>query len=207
MLESLLLGADIHHAWHGAVLIVGGRDEQQVDELVKSMEKATRPALDPDVEVVGYELAELSDDEVTRLTEALEDAEIPYGFDSDGDLEVAVSDEDRVDSLFDALASEAAQETFGPGLEGVEPHEVISKLFLASDRLARNPRDRRGLKDLNRFGDDIHQLSLPFGFDGKVWRALLQKVGALQEVVAEHHTAEEVASTAAETRAALHQFV
>ena len=207
MLESLLLGAEIHHAWHGAVLIVGERDEAEVDELVAGVERAARPPLDPEAETVGYELGELSDDEVAFLTEVLEEAEVDYGFDADGDLEVYASDEERVDSLMDKLVEEGKAGAFGPGLEGVDPHEVISHLFLASDRLARNPRDRKGIKELKRFGADVFQLSLPFGFEAKVWRSLLDQVGHLQNAVESDANSEEISAAADAARVVLHKFV
>lgn len=206
MLESLLLGAKIPHAWHGAVLIVGERDESKVDELVAGVDRAARPALEPSAETVGYELGEMSDDEVTRLTEVLEEAEVTYGFDVDGDLEVYAADEERVDALMDKLAEEVVAETFGPGLEGVDPHAVVSRLFLASDRLARNPRDRKGLRDLKRFGEDVLKLALPFGFEAKVWRSLLDQVSDLREV-AQDGAPSEISSAAASARDVLHRFV
>ena len=207
MLESLLLGAKIHHAWHGAVLIVGERDEAKVDELVAGVERAAHPPLDPEAETVGYELGELSDDEVSFLTEALEEAEVDYGFDAEGDLEVYATDEERVDSLMDKLVEAGKAEAFGPGLEGVDPHKVISHLFLASDRLARNPRDRKGTKELKRFGADVFRLSLPFGFEAKVWRSLLDQVGELREAVEGDASPEEISAAADAARVVLHKFV
>ncbi len=210
MMESLLLGAGLPHAWQGAVLVVREADEQRVDEFVDAVVRAAAPALADDVPRVAYELADFDDDYVTRLTAALDGAGIAYGFDLDGDLEVAAADEARVDGLFDKLAggSDGADSSeFGPGLDGADAHDVLSRLFVASDRLQRNPRDRKGNRNLSRGVDEIRRLALPFGFEARTWRAVLNQVAALDEIVHSDATQDEIAAAATTTRDILHHFV
>ena len=117
MMESLLLGAGLPHAWQGAVLIVREADEEQVDEFVTAIDLAAAPVLPDDAPRVAYELQGLDDAYMSRLTDALDAAGIAYGFDDDGDLEVAAVDEARVDGLFDRLADGddgAGTAEFGP---------------------------------------------------------------------------------------------
>ncbi|MCE2524754.1 MAG: hypothetical protein J4F99_02055 [Acidimicrobiia bacterium] len=210
MMESLLLGVGLPHAWHGAVLVVREADEQQVDEFVDAVQRAATPALAADAPRVAYELEGFDDDYVTRLTAALDGAGIAYGFDNDGDLEVAAADEARVDGLFDKLAGgpEGADSVeFGPGLDGVDAHDVLSRLFVASDRLQRNPRDRKGNRNLARGSEEIGQLALPFGFEPRTWRAVLDQVQTLTDIVGSDATPDEIAGVAGATRDVLHHFV
>ena len=210
MMESLLLGAGLPHAWQGAVLVVREADEQKVDEFVDAMQRAAAPALPEDAPRVAYEITGFDDDYVGRLTGALDAAGIAYGFDEDGDLQVAAADEARVDGLFDKLAEgdggDGATE-FGPGLDGVDAHEVLSRLFMASDRLQRNPRDRKGNRNLARGSEEIAQLALPFGFEARTWRAVLNQVEALVDIAGSDATAEEIETVATTTRDVLHHFV
>ena len=210
MMESLLLGAGLPHAWQGAVLIVREADEEQVDEFVTAIDLAAAPVLPDDAPRVAYELEGLDDAYMSRLTDALDAAGIVYEFDDDGDLEVAAVDEARVDGLFDRLADGdggAGTAEFGPGLDGVDAHDVLSRLFLAADRLQRNPRDRKGTRNLARGSEEIHELALPFGFEARTWRALLNQVEALTSVMDSDATAEEIATVATTTRDTLHAFV
>ena len=210
MMESLLLGAGVPHAWQGAVLVVREADEERVDEFVAAVDRAAVPVLPDDELRVSYELAGFDDDYVGRLTEALDGAGIAYGFDEDGDLQVAAADEARVEGLFDRLADgdgDGESGEFGPGLDGVDAHEVLSRLFVASDRLQRNPRDRKGNRNLARGGEEIRQLALPFGFEARTWRAVLDQVQALGDIVDSDATPDEIAGVAATTRDVLHHFV
>lgn len=210
MMESLLLGAGLPHAWQGAVLVVRDADEDQVDTFVEAMQRAAAPALPDDEPRVAYEISDFDDDYVGRLTGALDAAGIAYGFDEDGDLQVAAADEARVEGLFDKL-TEGEEGTgaleFGPGLDGVDAHDVLSRLFVASDRLQRNPRDRKGNRNLARGSEEIVQLALPFGFEARTWRAVLNQVGALVDIVESDATQDEIATAAAATRDVLHNFV
>ena len=212
MMESLLLGAGVPHAWQGAVLVVREADEEQVDGFVDAVQRAAVPALPDDELRVAYELSDFDDDYLGRLTGALDAAGIAYGFDEDGDLQVAAADEARVEKLFDRLAESedtdgGGSAEFGPGLDGVDAHDVLSRLFVASDRLQRNPRDRKGNRNLARGGEEIRQLALPFGFEARTWRAVLDQVQALSDIVDSDATPDEIAGVATTTRDVLHHFV
>lgn len=211
MMASLLLGASLPHAWQGAVLVVREADEEQVDSLVAAVDKAAAPALPDDAPRVAYELSDFDDDYLGRLTGALDGAGIAYGFDEDGDLQVAAADEARVEGLFDKLAGDDGEGgdagEFGPGLDGVDAHDVLSRLFVASDRMQRNPRDRKGNRNLARGGEEIRQLALPFGFEARTWRAVLNQVEALVDIAGSDATQDEIAAAAAAARDVLRTLV
>ena len=84
---------------------------------------------------------------------------------------------------------------------------MLSRLFVASDRLQRNPRDRKGNRNLARGSEEIRQLALPFGFEARTWRALLNQVEALVDIVDSDATHDEIATAATTTRDVLHNFV
>ena len=59
---------------------------------------------------------------------------------------------------------------------------------------------------MKRFGEDVLKLALPFGFEAKVWRSLLDQVSDLREV-AQDGAPSEISSAAASARDVLHRFV
>ena len=189
------------------MLIIRADDEEQVDEFVEATNRAAAPVLAPDTERVAYEMAGLDDDYIARLRDALDAAGIAYAFDDEGDLEVAVADEARVDGLFDKLAEGDEVSEFGTGLDGVDAHDVLSRLFVAADRLQRNPRDRKGTRNLARGSQEIRELALPFGFEARTWRAVLEQVDVLVDCHDSDATADEIAAVAATTRDILHTLV
>ncbi|MYJ13886.1 MAG: hypothetical protein F4078_06250 [Acidimicrobiia bacterium] len=78
---------------------------------------------------------------------------------------------------------------------------------MASDRLQRNPRDRKGNRNLARGGEEIRQLALPFGFEARTWRAVLNQVNELVDIAGSDATQDEIAAAAAATRAVLRDLV
>jgi len=60
---------------------------------------------------------------------------------------------------------------------------------------------------LARGSEEIRQLALPFGFEARTWRAVLNQVEALVDIVDSDATQDEIATTAGTTRDVLHNFV
>jgi hypothetical protein len=111
MLESLLAGQRVPHAWEGTNLIAPAALESKVDALVDQVAVTTEPNLDPDAPKVAYELADWDDEQQTELIQALDAKGIPYDFDVDGSLVVHESDDTVVEAVFDDLT--AGDETDG----------------------------------------------------------------------------------------------
>jgi hypothetical protein len=103
MLESLLTGQGLPHAWEGTDLQVPAALESKVDVLIEQVEVTTEPNLDPDAPKVAYELADWDDEQQTVLIQSLDAKGIPYDFDVDGSLVVLESDDPVVEAVFDEL--------------------------------------------------------------------------------------------------------
>jgi hypothetical protein len=109
MLESLLAGQDIPHAWEGTDLQVPAALETRVDKLVDQVDMTTEPNLDPDAPKVAYELTDWDDEQQTELIQALNAKGVPYDFDIDGSLVVLEADDPIVEAVFDELTTAADQ--------------------------------------------------------------------------------------------------
>jgi hypothetical protein len=209
MLESLLTGAELAHAWQGATLIIREVDEEAVDKVVEHVEQATLPTLDPDEEKTAYGLEEFSTAQIGKLTNALSLAGIAHDFDADGDLVVHTSDEQAADEVFERLNDEPLR--FGPGVEGVEGNEVMSALFLASSDLSRGVSDTRAMAGFREARDLAVQLELPFGLDAQMWRRILDQTdlvsGALEPDESGDYDDEELRGEATRLREMLHPLV
>lgn len=209
VLDGMLTNSDVAHAWQGATLIVREADETAVDELVRQAELATLPTLDDAAEKMVYELAEYNDEHRTRLTEKLGMAGVPFEFDGDGDLIVHEADEEKVDEVFETLTDEPEEAyVFGDGVDGVDPHDVLSEMFLSVTRLKRNAGDSRNMMDFANSSELAEQLQLPFGFSSVDWRALLDETGGLRSALfADTVDDEDIAERINEVHGRLRQLV
>lgn len=181
VLDGMLTTSGVSHAWQGATLIVREADERDVDDAVRQAELATMPTLDTEQPTMVYELDQYNDEHRTRLVEMLGMAAIPHEFDAEGDLVVHEADEDAIDEIFENLTAEPEPEyVFGEGVDGVNPHDVLSDMFIASSKLRKNAGDNRNMMDFSNASELAEQLALPFGFSGADWRALLDEAGELR---------------------------
>lgn len=181
ILDGMLTTSGVQHAWQGATLVVREADEAAVDSAVREAEVAAMPTLPNDAETMVYELDEFNDEARTRLTNNLGLAGIAHAFDGAGDLVVLEADEEKIDAVFEALDKPAEDEyTFGPGIPGVEAHQVLSDLLISVSTLRRSPGDSRAGKTFIDQSELSEQLSLPFGFSGADWKKVLDTNLALR---------------------------
>lgn len=181
MLESLLTGAKLAHAWQGATLIIREEDEAAVDQLVDDVEQTTLPTLDPDEEKTAYGLEEFSTAQIGKVTNALSLAGIAHDFDAEGDLIIHRADEEEADAVFERMNEEPLR--FGPGVEGVTAPEVMSALFFTASDLSRGAADSKAVAGFNEAGELAVQLELPFGLDAQMWRRILEQVATVKEAL------------------------
>lgn len=174
LLDGLLENAGIVRGWQGAELHTAPEDAERVDELVEAVAAAG--------ETVGYEVADWSEPDRERLAAALDAAGVTWAWDDDGDLAVAVADEDRVDALFDELTGEGHADPDADGgddeleeeADGLVVQETLSDLFVAADRLQRNPLDGQAARLLMDAAAVATGLGLPYGFPAAVWRRVVE---------------------------------
>jgi len=213
LLEQLLAGAGVARAWEGSTLVVDQSTERQVDELVEHVEGSADSALDPDAERVVYEVGEWTADQLTVLTDALAEAHIAYEFDVEGDVAVAVDDEERVEALLDELDFGTPDSAEGDGEDvdpddGIETAEILSDLFVACDRLRKDATDHEGVLGGVSAAERIEGRPLPFGFAPSVWKGLVAQAVALRTELEDDSIADEVIEEHAdELRTLLRQFV
>ncbi|MEM7096106.1 MAG: hypothetical protein AAF567_24080 [Actinomycetota bacterium] len=184
ILDGMLTRSHIPHAWQGATLIVREEDEELVDSAVAETEIVAMPTLDLTQETMVYELDELDNEQHARLLRRLGDDGISHAFDRNGDLFVYEKDEERVDGLFEGLdESDASEREFGPGVEGADPAEIMSELFIAAGRLRKKPNDAKGVVGLVTNADIAGQLTLPYGMTGDVWGTVVDVSADLADVL------------------------
>jgi hypothetical protein len=199
MLDQLLTGREIAHAWQGASMIVRADDEDAVDALVDEVEVATLPTLDPEQEHTVYEMAGWTAEQQTELSNRLGMSGVPHEFDVNGDLVVNAGDESAVDSMLDDIEANveplgerggSADDADGDGdaservdLDGLDVNDLLSTLFGAADRLRRNARDPQGVLGFLDHAPTLERLRTPFGFDRPAWDTVLEATRALHDLL------------------------
>ncbi len=186
MLDGLLTSAGVDHAWQGASLIIREDDEEQVDEFVEEVERTTLPTLDPDKEHLGVDLSGWSEDLVGALSERMGLLGIAHEFDMEGDLVLHAEDEAAFDELVEQLSAElehAEDDADLVELDGVELQGLLTEVFVAADRLRKDPRDPEGVLGMVDHAERLAGVRSPFGIDGVAWRDLRAEVGALDALL------------------------
>ncbi|MBU6240745.1 MAG: hypothetical protein KJS66_03055 [Acidobacteria bacterium] len=197
--------AEIPHAWVGNEVVVPAELEEVADVLLDRLEQefgvdgaagstgGLSAAIDEadDDDITEYELDEWADNERARLSELLVASDIPFKW--EGALLVTLTDfEDTVDELLDAV--EAGDVTIvdssgsGRGTVSVADSDVsgetLTQMFLASERLQRDPLDADGLALLVRVLDDVEDGGTPFGVPVPVWRQAVELADQLADALA-----------------------
>ena len=98
------------------------------------------------------------------------------------DLLVREADEERVELVIDDLLAREEEAQFVE-LEGLEVNDLLSSLFVACDRLRRNPRDPDGVQGVVTNARRIAVVRTPFGFSAPDWRGLRDTAGELLDLV------------------------
>ena len=197
--------AEIPHAWVGDEVVVPAELEEVADVLLDRLEQefgvdgaagstgGLSAAIDEadDDDITEYELDEWADNERARLSELLVASGIPFKW--EGALLVTLTDfEDTVDELLDAV--EAGDVTIvdssgsGRGTVSVADSDVsgetLTQMFLAAERLQRDPLDADGLALLVRVLDDVEDGGTPFGVPVPAWRQAVELADQLADALA-----------------------
>ena len=181
LLRSLLVTQGIPHAWQGTTLTVRESDEEAVDALIDEVAGSARPALDPDAPKLVYEVGSWPASLQSELAAGLAESDVPYEWDERGDLVVLEADEDLVEQVLADLPD--PEESGISSDDGVAVHEVLDRVFMSADRLARNGADAAGTVGLVEAAEVVVQLALPFGFEPGQWRTLVGAVEALRDAL------------------------
>jgi hypothetical protein len=153
--------------------------------------------LDPERDQVAYDLGEWDDEAVAVLEERLAAAGIPYAWGGD-ELFVDEGDEEAVDALVDELV----------GDEPPVDAELLGDVFVAADRLRRDPQDPDGVTTVLEEADGLDPARPPYGLDVDDWRPVCERVAALRGLLLADAVDEEaVMARADELRSALRPYV
>jgi len=183
-LDSELWKANLSHSWMAGSLIIRAADEDAVDALVDVVDTEMQPTFTVGAELVEYALDDYPDDARERVLHMVDLAGVPHRVEDGHVLVVQERDEAAVDDLFDRLSSEAPERlTFGPGIEGVDPLDVVHDLFVASDKLRKNPTDSRARGAFMTAQTDAHEIKLPWGYDSRFWRGVLDRSDELHDAL------------------------
>lgn len=211
MLAGLLRSQGVPHAWQGTTLTVRVRDEEAVDALVEEVIAAAAPSLPPDAERVVYEVADWPVPLQNQLADALYGAGLAFEWDERGDLAVAAADEEAVEALIEELPD--PDEVAADAPDGLDLHELLDRLFVAVDKLARRPRDASATLEVAEVVPQVGAAAPPFGFDSRQWRALVEPAGRLEGLLSadgdeeQTPTDDEVAELAGELRDRLRGYL
>lgn len=210
MLQQLLEGAEVPYVWESTNLVVPAPFEEKADEAISHAESVTLVPLDPDAEKMLYEMGEWTDEEVALLVDELAQAEIPYDFDVDDNLVILADDEARVEALLDTIEFPDALDV-DDDEERVETRpsqDVLSDLFVASDRLSHHARDSEGVLGFVAAAADLELLRLPYGFEAPVWERIVSGATDLRVAIEGDEVGdEEIEELATEYRNLLRQYV
>ncbi len=183
-LSEALAEAELPHVWDGDELVVPEVVEVRVDALFDELDKVLGPfaiALDDDAESTEFGLDEWSDADRSVLTEALIASEVPHRWDGTT-VVVAADAEHAVDDLLDAIE---AGELLGDGGDAdvAAPEGALSTMFLAANRLAKDPMDAAARHDLLELAPLVDAKTPPYGMAHRPWAGAVGGVDAIVELI------------------------
>jgi hypothetical protein len=157
-----------------------------------------------DDEITEYELDEWEPGERSRLTELLVAAGVPFRW--EGAVLVTLTEvEDMVDELLDAVEAGEVTIIDAPNPRGGVSTTVnagdssvsgdtLNRMFLAAERLQKDPLDAGGLEMLVGVLDLIEDGGVPFGVPIPVWRQASELADQLADALAGNDFPDEVAA-------------
>ena len=189
LLESLLGADGIAHAWEAADLVVHVDDETRVDALVDAIEQggvaaaSTSEQAGLEGDQLVYELDEWNTVDRQRLGEELTAAGVPFVWDSSDALVVSAEDEEAVEHVLDVVEYPDALDAVDGEGDGDDEaaQEMLSDLFLSSDRLMHDPTDEDGTNGLLKAVEAASEASVPYGLAPAIWKAVLEHASELRE--------------------------
>jgi hypothetical protein len=217
-LDRRLAARRVAHAWDGDTLIIREADEAVTDPIIDEVSDAA--GLGEDDTVGAYDLHDWSEEKRDQLTAALESADIPFDWDDEtNDLLVNSDDEERVESIIDAIEfpdqlpiDEGEEQAAAAGVgeaggDGLAAQEAMSELFVAADRLMHDPEDHEGVLAAVDAARWAEALPLPFGFMPAVWKDLVGQAKQLRQALEGDAEDDEIIDRATNLRNLLRQYV
>jgi hypothetical protein len=197
--------AGIAHGWEGTSLHVAAVDEAAVENVLDIVEGESGEPLDAAHDQVAYDLSDWDDDRLTVLVDALDSAGIAHAWDGD-ELFFYAADEQSADELLDRVAH--PHELPAEDDDGTGRAELLGEVFVAADRLQRDPGDHEGTVSMLDLGHAVDATAVPYGLAPRDWGHLRERVSALcRQLRASTVDEDAVMDAARELRNALRPYV
>jgi hypothetical protein len=180
-LSEALAQAELPHAWDGDELLVPESVEAATDAMFDKLETELGPfpiGLDDDAESTEFGLDEWTEADRQLLTESLIESEIPYRWDGTTVI-VAHDAEDAVDDLLDAIESGELMSADPDAADSHAPDGALSDIFLAADKLAKDPFDAKSRKALIDMNDQLDARHPPYALAPRPWKQIVAGVGTI----------------------------
>ncbi|MCB0964570.1 MAG: hypothetical protein KDA98_14920 [Acidimicrobiales bacterium] len=191
-LEGMLDRAGVPRVWEAGALVVPAELEQQVDELIATVEGSEAVELDDDVPQIAFEIEGLTDAELADLDARLLAAQIPHAWEESGALLVAEADEDATGTIVGEVLR--GEEDDGDD-DGLATHEALSALYVAVDKLVKDPLDAKLGDRYRAAAEPVADLGVPYGLDGATWASLQADVAALDALLGGDEPADDADET------------
>ena len=179
-LEGMLAKAGIRRVWESGALVVSAADEEVVDALIATVE-GSEADVDEAEPRVAFEIEDLGPDDQEEIEARLLAAGIAHAWDDEGALVVAETDEEEVTAVVEAVLDDDDEEAGGDGLAATE---TLSDLYVAVDRLVKDPSDQKLATAYRAVVPRVEALGVPYGFGAADWRDLQVSSRALADLVA-----------------------
>jgi hypothetical protein len=183
-LAEAMAQALVPHAWDDSELIVPEVHEDSVDAIFERLEEEIGPfpiVLETDAESTEFNLDEWTDADRTVLSEALVESEVPHRWEGHA-VVVAVEAEDAVDDLLDAIEGGELMNADQSG-DNEPPEGSLSTIFLAADKLAKDPLDAKSRKQLIELSQLIDKRHPPYALAQRTWAGAVAGVDRIVERV------------------------
>jgi hypothetical protein len=186
-LEGMLDRAGIRRVWEAAVLVVPAEFEQQVDALIATVEGVELTELAEEGVQLAFDLHELTAEELEDLDARLYAAGVVHAWTEEAELLVAEADGDDVEAMIDDVINPADE---GDADDGLALQERLSALFLAVDKLVKDPLDKKLVARFTAAAEGLGDLGVPYGLSGGDWSSFLAVVDDLVAVTGDVDDAE-----------------
>lgn len=174
-LAGMLDLASIPFVWEAGTLVVPALSEEQVDECIAAVEGGETEELNDDEPLVAFEIEGLTPDELAELDAQLIAEHVPHAWDEDGELLVPEASEAAVGEIIQAVLDGHDDEDD----DGLDTHAALDALFVAVDKLVKDPSDQKLVARYRAAVDGITGRGVPYGLAGRAWDALQAQAAAL----------------------------
>ncbi|MFN0028894.1 MAG: hypothetical protein ACKV2O_17165 [Acidimicrobiales bacterium] len=201
MTRALFEEDGLEHSWEGNLLVVPAAQRDDAAGLLDEVVAASLPRLDEEADRTAYDLAGWPDFELEQLRSALDGAGLLYEWTDEDELLVYETDEALVDELFERL--ELRGPDAGVQLEGEALNELLTRLFMAADRLESDQDDTNAILSAHGSIQEVETLAVPYGIQPDTWDAIVADARALRRLI--EHGADQDADDAGVPARILHE--